>query len=318
MYVADSRNHRIQKFSSTGTFGGAWGSAGSANGQFSSPFGVAVDSSGYVYVADTGNNRIQVQIGYPDILLWQHQATGSLSAWLMNGTSLAALATVTPGIVSDTNWKIAGVGDFNNDGHPDLLWQHQATGSLSAWLMNGTSLATLATVTPGIVSDTNWKIAGVGDFNNDGQPDLLWQHQATGSLSAWLMNGTSLATLATVTPGMVSDTNWKIVGVADFNSDGQPDLLWQHQATGSLSAWLMNGTSLETLAMVTPGIVSDTNWKIVGIGDFNSDGQPDILWQHQATGGLSAWLMNGTTLETLATVTPGIVSDTNWKIVGVR
>ena len=130
----------------------------------------------------------------------------------MNGTSLASLATVTPGVVSDTNWKIVGIGDFNSDGHPDILWQHQTTGSLSVWLMNGTSLASLATVTPGVVSDTNWKIVGVADFNGDGQPDILWQHQTTGSLSAWLMNGTSLASLATVTPGVVSDTNWKIVG----------------------------------------------------------------------------------------------------------
>ena len=130
----------------------------------------------------------------------------------MNGTNLAALATVTPGVVSDPNWKIAGIGDFNGDGQPDILWQHQTTGTLSAWLMNGTNLATLATVTPGVVSDTNWKIVGIADFNNDGQPDILWQHQATGSLSAWLMNGTSLAALATVTPGGVSDTNWKIAG----------------------------------------------------------------------------------------------------------
>ena len=105
---------------------------------------------------------------------------------------------------------------------------------------------------------------GVGDFNNDLYPDILWQHQATGSLSVWLMNGTSLAALAPVTPGGVSDTNWKIVGVADFNIDSHPDILWQHQATGSLSVWLMNGTSLVTLAPVSPNAVSDTNWKIVG------------------------------------------------------
>ena len=121
----------------------------------------------------------------------------------MNGTSLASLAPVTPGRVSDTNWKIVGTGDFNNDGKPDILWQHQTTGTLSVWLMNGTSLASLAPVTPGRVSDTNWKIVGIGDFNDDGKPDILWQHQTTGTLSAWLMNGTSLASLAPVTPGVV-------------------------------------------------------------------------------------------------------------------
>ncbi|MEM2760711.1 MAG: hypothetical protein QXW73_07990, partial [Nitrososphaerales archaeon] len=36
-----------------------WGSFGSADGQFRAPSGVAVDSSGNVYVADTNNNRIQ-------------------------------------------------------------------------------------------------------------------------------------------------------------------------------------------------------------------------------------------------------------------
>ena len=38
-----------------------WGSLGTADGQFNypGPNGVAVDSSGYVYVADYSNNRIQ-------------------------------------------------------------------------------------------------------------------------------------------------------------------------------------------------------------------------------------------------------------------
>jgi len=36
-----------------------WGGLGSGDGQFSSPLGVAVDSSGYVYVADSYNHRIQ-------------------------------------------------------------------------------------------------------------------------------------------------------------------------------------------------------------------------------------------------------------------
>ncbi|MEN6342625.1 MAG: dockerin type I domain-containing protein [Methanospirillum sp.] len=65
VYVMDGGNSRLEKFTTTGTFLSAWGSYGSANGQFAhyfydnEPSGAAVDSAGNVYVADTGNNRIQ-------------------------------------------------------------------------------------------------------------------------------------------------------------------------------------------------------------------------------------------------------------------
>jgi sugar lactone lactonase YvrE len=36
-----------------------WGTSGSGNGQFSSPEGVAIDSSSNVYIADMSNHRIQ-------------------------------------------------------------------------------------------------------------------------------------------------------------------------------------------------------------------------------------------------------------------
>ena len=59
VYVADTGNHRIQKFASDSTFILSWGTFGSGPGQFNSPTGVAVDPSGNVYVADASNNRIQ-------------------------------------------------------------------------------------------------------------------------------------------------------------------------------------------------------------------------------------------------------------------
>jgi DNA-binding beta-propeller fold protein YncE len=60
IYVADSSNHRIQVFDSTGAFVDKWGSNGSGDGEFNAPVGIAV-SGGYVYVTDAGNNRVQVR-----------------------------------------------------------------------------------------------------------------------------------------------------------------------------------------------------------------------------------------------------------------
>ncbi len=60
VYIADTDNHRIQKFSPTGQFISKWGAPpGSDDGQLKAPSGVAVDAEGNVYVGDTGNLRIQ-------------------------------------------------------------------------------------------------------------------------------------------------------------------------------------------------------------------------------------------------------------------
>jgi DNA-binding beta-propeller fold protein YncE len=65
VYVADYRNHRMQKFAPNAQtprqydFVTKWGEEGNGNGQFSFPSDPAVDADGNVYVADVGNNRIQ-------------------------------------------------------------------------------------------------------------------------------------------------------------------------------------------------------------------------------------------------------------------
>jgi DNA-binding beta-propeller fold protein YncE len=65
--VADTWNQRIQEFSPTGAFVRAWGTstpnqdlAHPKANEFYGPRGIAVASNGDVYVADTGNRRIEV------------------------------------------------------------------------------------------------------------------------------------------------------------------------------------------------------------------------------------------------------------------
>jgi len=61
IYVADGLgNARIAKFDKNGKFIKSWGSRGTANGQFSTVHGIAIDAQGNVYAADPGNKRIQI------------------------------------------------------------------------------------------------------------------------------------------------------------------------------------------------------------------------------------------------------------------
>ena len=64
IFVADGHMegpvNRIVKFSKDGTFIKAWGTRGSAPGEFNLPHSIAIDSRGRIFVADRTNNRIQI------------------------------------------------------------------------------------------------------------------------------------------------------------------------------------------------------------------------------------------------------------------
>ncbi|MFN2280965.1 MAG: NHL repeat-containing protein, partial [Anaerolineales bacterium] len=62
VYVADTWNHRIQKFTADGEYLLSWGVFGQAEtpDAFWGPRDVVVDDNGHVYIADTGNKRIAV------------------------------------------------------------------------------------------------------------------------------------------------------------------------------------------------------------------------------------------------------------------
>jgi sugar lactone lactonase YvrE len=61
IYVVDTRNHRIQKFTNDvpPQFVDEWGSFGTTDGQFRFPDRIAIDSNDFIYVTDDGNGRVQ-------------------------------------------------------------------------------------------------------------------------------------------------------------------------------------------------------------------------------------------------------------------
>ena len=62
VYVTDTWNHRVQKFTADGQFIKTWGAFGQGTqpDTFYGPRGIAVDAQGRVYVVDTGNKRVVV------------------------------------------------------------------------------------------------------------------------------------------------------------------------------------------------------------------------------------------------------------------
>jgi hypothetical protein len=188
------------------------------------------------------------------------------------------------------------------------------TSTTNYWVRIGSNCGSVnsstATVTVNPATPPPPTAAKRGDFNNDGNPDLIWRNSVTGANRIWLMNGTT--PVSSVALPAVPDLNWEIVGAGDFNGDGQQDIVWRNYSTGANVIWTMSGTTnIGSLSLPT---VPDRDYRIESVNDFNHDGKPDLLWRNYRTGVNAIWLMNGVTLTTSIPLTS--VTDPSWHIAG--
>jgi hypothetical protein len=230
--------------------------------------------------------------GFSD-LAWRNTG-GNAALWLMD--AVAVLQSTALGAVP-TMWSIAGTADFNGDRMSDILW-NDANGDISIWFMNGTTVASAAAVA---TVTSNWTLDGTGDLNGDGIGDLLWRDSNTGTIAAWFMNGSSVA--STTSFGAIP-SNWTIIG------DANGGILWRDTG-GDIAIWYVQGGQVAQSAGL--GNVP-SNFVVQGVGDFNGDGNFDILWRDTNTGTLSIWFLSGTQLQFMAKI--GVLTNT-WNVAAV-
>ncbi|HTZ19732.1 MAG TPA: immunoglobulin domain-containing protein [Opitutaceae bacterium] len=239
VFVSDTSNSTIREITPAGvvtTLAGLAGSTGSADGsgsgaRFNRPFGIAVDSSGHVIVADSGNNTIR--------------SSG-------NGTTAAPQILVQPSSLTKTVGQIATFTvSATGIPAPGYLWQRQASGSSTFVNLtdNGTYSGTgTATLTVNITS-----AAMSGDqfqcvVGNGVSPNAI-------SSAALLTLNTYIAPVITTSP--VSQT--AVVGATvtlTAAASGSPDPAYQ---------WRINGNDITGATSTT---LTLSNVQLADAGDY--------------------------------------------------
>ena len=145
----------------------------------------------------------------------------------------------------------------------------------------------------------------------DGQySNLIFRNIQTGTNSVGTVayNATtgivSLVSSDTLQSVAIPNTcNWYIGAVADFDFDGNNDIVWHGPGCSGNNTmiWKMNGTT--RVSDLPNGTISnvDNTWTLVGAQDFNSDLHPDLLWANKNQDRMVVWYLNGTTFAGFTT-----------------
>ena len=184
VYVADTSNDIIRKISAganVSTFAGITGAPGHANGigtsaSFDSPVGIAVDSSGNVYVADSANDDIR-EISTTGVVI---TLAGTGSTGFSNGTGIAASFDNPTGVAVDASGNVY-VADQTNDSIRKISSGAIVTtlaGSGSTGSANGTGAAASFDNPTGVAAGVVTTLAGTagsaGSTNATGTFASFW------------------------------------------------------------------------------------------------------------------------------------------------
>jgi predicted membrane-bound mannosyltransferase/sugar lactone lactonase YvrE len=181
VYVADTWNYRIQKFTADGAFVSMWGFFGQASDgpdAFYGPRGIAVDARGNVFVADTGNKRVVVFDGDGNFVT--EFGTSGMSLGQLDEPVGVALDTAGNVYVTDTWNQRIQVFAPDADG---LVFSAIAEWPVDGWY--GQSVENkpfIAVDTTGNVTITDPELCRLITFSPGGQPLRVQDGCSTGTL----------------------------------------------------------------------------------------------------------------------------------------
>ncbi|MCK8784297.1 Ig-like domain-containing protein [Roseomonas sp. NAR14] len=210
-------------------------------------------------------------------------------------------------LVQDGNTTL-GTATVDNAGH----WQLDLAGtplafgthSLTARAVDAAGNLSAATM-PEAVHVLTPAAHTASDGDGDGRTDLLVQQAGTSNVVFFTMDANHVTSgTFTGAPG----EGWHAVAMADFDGNGQADLLLR-QPDGSLVEWTLQNGQLQASNLVAP---LENSWRVAGTGDLDGDGRSDILLQHES-GDVVMFAMNG------AAITGGALLshlDPSWTVLG--
>jgi hypothetical protein len=132
----------------------------------------------------------------------------------------------------------------------------------------------------------------------------------------------SASTTVTMSSAQTVTANF-LTTPGDFDRNGVPDLVLQNDADPRpVVIWYMGGAQGNLVQSSQPVSGGVPGWSVVGVGDMNRDGIPDVILQNDSTGRLGIWYMGGTQgnvfqVGQYVLINGGIAEMPGWAVVAV-
>ena len=204
-------------------------------------------------------------------------------------------------------------GDFNGDGNDDVLLRNE-DGRWFYYPMDGRRHITSQRGLANLTRKLDWQVAGIGDFNGDGNDDVLLRNE-DGRWFYYPMDGRRHITSQRGLADLTRKLDWQVAGIGDFNGDGNDDVLLRNE-DGRWFYYPMDGRRHITGERGLADLTRKLDWQVAGIGDLNGDGKDDVLLRNE-DGRWFYYPMDGRRHITSQRGLADLTRKLDWQVAGI-
>lgn len=181
------------------------------------------------------------------------------------------------------------LADFNGDGKLDIAVSNYVSETIAVFLNEGAGKFGTPIITPVQIDALGLGAISVGDFNEDGKPDLVLG-TISGAQADIILLGNGDGTFQQLSP-IPNSFGFFHARVVDLNGDGHQDLVTG--GDGNISVFLGYGDGTFTFNGSLPKPSIPGVFFGIVVGDFNGDKKLDVAATDVSTGTLVFYAGNG-------------------------
>jgi hypothetical protein len=276
---------------------------------FNSGMSAGADQATNIYATSDNVFKALADIdgdGDADVLT-RSTSFGSWPAFIMQGVNHENEYDVP--LFTASQWIFKAAFDADADGDDDILLRSTSDGKWRLFIMQGGLV--LSSLVPSMpYQSSSWVLQNTGDFDGDGDGDVLSRRSSDGRWRVFYSNAGNITTTNTMNKAWTAaDVVFQSAG--DMDGDGDADYLTRKTSDSKWHTVKFNAGVVDTTTI--NNMYTSSSWEFRSLADYDGDGDADVLMRRPSDG---LWRtfeqVNG--LYNGNTQTQGLYTSSSWTI----
>jgi hypothetical protein len=215
-------------------------------------------------------------------VLTRNSSDGKWHVRVMSGNDRQSGGVVNISLYTNADWQFAGTYDADADGDDDVLLRRTSDGVWRLFIVEDNAVSS-SSVPSVIFSNQAWEFRQAGDFDGDGDGDVITRRNSDGKWRVTYSQAGDFLSTATMN-SMWTSSDVVLQSVGDMDQDSDADVLLRKTSNGKWLVQEFDAGIAKSGGVTTANMYTSSSWEFRSLSDLDGDGDADVLMRRNTDG----------------------------------